>query len=226
MGCSRGNGLIGGFIIWIVIFYYIQKWFGWAWLLGIISTIIFIIFILIHFDKIRTKREQEAREKDRCKHGIVGANQNPRLCSICLEEGQQREEERIRQTALRKQQAEEQRRQIDWWKSLDGRQFEKELNNFLREKGYHTTLTPYSADGGVDIIIREGERKIIVQCKAHSNYISPNVVRDLYGTMIHEKADEGWLVTTSGFYSGAREFAQGKPIKLLTIKRLLQGPAL
>ena len=95
----------------------------------------------------------------------------------------------------------------------------------MRESGYHTTLTPYSADGGVDILIREGEKKIIIQCKAHSNYISPGVVRELYGTMIHEKADEGWLVTTSGFYSGARQFAQDKPIKLLTIKQLLKDMA-
>ncbi len=132
------------------------------------------------------------------------------------------EEERLRKTELRKRQAEEARRQINWWKSLDGKQFETELNVLLKQLGYNSTLTPYSGDGGVDIVIADGNNKIIVQCKAHRNYISPGVVRELYGTMIHEKASEGWIVTTSGFYSGARVFAHNKPIKLLTISDLLR----
>ncbi len=122
---------------------------------------------------------------------------------------------------MRKQQTEEQRRAIQWWKTLDGKQFEKELVGLLKQIGYDATLTPYSGDGGVDIIVREATKRIVVQCKAHRNYISPGVVRELYGTMIHEKADEGWLVTTSGFYSGARAFAHDKPIKLITIQQLL-----
>ena len=91
----------------------------------------------------------------------------------------------------------------------------------LKEHGLETTLTPYSADGGVDIHVRLGAKKIIIQCKAHHNYINPGAVRELYGTMIHEKADEAWLVTTSGFYSGARQFAHDKPLRLLTTRQLL-----
>ena len=122
---------------------------------------------------------------------------------------------------MRQQRAEEQRRQLNWWKSLNGKQFEKELAGLLKQLGYGVSLTPYSGDGGVDIFIMEGTKHIVVQCKAHNNYISPGVVRELYGTMIHQKADEGWIVTTSGFYSGARKFGHDKPIKLITINELL-----
>ena len=68
-----------------------------------------------------------------------------------------------------------------------------------------------------------GTKRIIVQCKAHKGYISPGVVRDLYGTMIHHQADEAWLVSTRGFFTGSRAFAEGKPIRLLTIEDILEG---
>jgi hypothetical protein len=131
-------------------------------------------------------------------------------------------EEGLRQGLLRKQSAQEIRKKLDWWKTLDGKRFEIELASLLRGLGYQASLTPYSGDGGVDIRIQDGAKRVIVQCKAHRNYTSPGVVRELYGTMIHEKADEGWVVTTSGFYSGARTFASGKPIRLLTIADLLR----
>ena len=76
----------------------------------------------------------------------------------------------------------------------------------------------------LDIILAEEGRTIIVQCKAFKNYVSPGYVRELFGTLIHEGADEAWLVTTSGFYSGAKAFAQGKPIRLLTIDELTDEP--
>jgi hypothetical protein len=131
-------------------------------------------------------------------------------------------ERRARQQLIRQQQDKELRQKVSWWKSLDGRTFEKECAGLLKRFGYSTNLTSYSADGGVDILVSDGTKKIVVQCKAHNSYISPSVVRELYGTMIHEKADEGWLITTSGFYSGSRAFAHGKPIKLITIQELLK----
>ena len=120
-----------------------------------------------------------------------------------------------------KKKDEDAKRHFYWWLGLDGKQFEREVAKYLKKLGYNAIQTPYSSDGGVDIRIRDEERHIIIQCKAHRNFISPNVVRELYGTMIHENADEGWLITTSGFYSGARSFAHTKPIKLLTIKELI-----
>jgi Restriction endonuclease len=36
-------------------------------------------------------------------------------------------------------------------------------------------------------------------------------------------ANEAWLVTTSGFSKGAKRFAKGKPMRLITIKEILSG---
>ena len=48
----------------------------------------------------------------------------------------EQEAERARQTLLVKQREEEQRRQLNWWKSLNGKQFEKELAGLLTKRGY------------------------------------------------------------------------------------------
>lgn len=119
------------------------------------------------------------------------------------------------------------RKEEEWWRGIDGRSFELEVAKLLMNKGYiveHTGST--WGDEGVDLVLKVDERKIIVQCKAFKNYVNPGVVRELYGTLIHQKAHEAWLVTTSGFFNGARQFASGKPIRLLTIRNLINLPNL
>jgi len=46
-------------------------------------------------------------------------------------------------------------------------------------------------------------------------------VRDLYGTLMNEGATKGILVTTSDYGPDAYEFANGKPITLLSGANLL-----
>jgi len=48
----------------------------------------------------------------------------------------------------------------------------------------------------------------------------PAPVRDLYGTMLHEGATKGILVTTAEFGPSAQEFAAGKPLTLLGGRQL------
>lgn len=110
-----------------------------------------------------------------------------------------------------------------WWQTLDGRRFEIELATVLARLGYGVTRTGGAGDGGVDLVLSRAGREVLVQCKAHKNLIGPGPVRDLYGTMTHRHADEAWLVTASGFSRAAKEFAQGKGIRLLRIRELLQA---
>lgn len=57
-------------------------------------------------------------------------------------------------------------------------------------------------DQGIDLIVTIEDRTVIVQCKAFKNFVSAGYVRELYGTLVHENADEAWLVVTSGFIAG------------------------
>lgn len=59
--------------------------------------------------------------------------------------------------------------------------------------------------------------KIVVQCKAYKNFVSPGAVCDLYGALLHHGANEAWLVTTSGFRQ------EGKSIRLREAKKALDN---
>jgi restriction system protein len=63
--------------------------------------------------------------------------------------------------------------------------------------------------------------KIVIQAKRYTNTVGVSAVRDLYGTVQHEGAMKGILVTTATFGSDAYEFARDKPITLISGAELL-----
>lgn len=99
--------------------------------------------------------------------------------------------------------------------------FEKEFT----QSGGEVKVTQASRDGGVDAVafdpdpIRGG--RIVIQAKRYTRTVGVAAVRDLYGTVVNEGATKGILVTTSDYGPDAYEFAQGKPITLLTGAHLL-----
>jgi restriction system protein len=99
--------------------------------------------------------------------------------------------------------------------------FEKE---FGRE-GAQVKVTQSSRDGGVDAVafdpdpIRGG--KFVIQAKRYLKNVPVSAVRDLYGTMIHEGATKGILVTTAHYGRDARKFAGDKPITLINGNELV-----
>jgi len=103
------------------------------------------------------------------------------------------------------------RTQEAFWVRLSGREFEIEVTNLLNRAGYHAGLTPASGDGGVDIVLGDGT---IVQCKAHRVPVSPGVVRELYGALIHQHAPKAMLISLSGVTNGVQSFIKDKPITL------------
>ena len=57
--------------------------------------------------------------------------------------------------------------------------------------------------------------------KRYRHTVGVSAVRDLAGTMDHERANKGILVTTSGYGPDAFCFASGKPIELIDGGNLL-----
>lgn len=112
---------------------------------------------------------------------------------------------------------------MDWqdFENLIREVFEKE---FARNGG-EVKITQASRDGGVDAVafdpdpIRGG--KIVIQAKRYTNTVGVSAVRDLYGTVQHEGAMKGILVTTAAYGSDAYEFAKDKPITLISGGELL-----
>jgi len=108
---------------------------------------------------------------------------------------------------------------------LSPSEFESLITNLFSKMGLDTKLTQPSRDGGVDCVAFDSRPilggKVIIQAKRYKNTVGVSAVRDLFGTLHNEGASKGILVTTSGFGKAAYDFANGKPIELITGSNLL-----
>ena len=112
---------------------------------------------------------------------------------------------------------------MDWesFEHLVREVFEQEFAS----EGGEVKVTQASRDGGVDAIafdpdpIRGG--KYVIQAKRYTNTVGVAAVRDLYGTVVHEGADRGILVTTSDYGADSVSFAKDKPLTLINGAQLL-----
>jgi restriction system protein len=108
---------------------------------------------------------------------------------------------------------------------LTSKEFEYFVHNLFDRMGFDTKLFRADGDGGVDCVaydptpIRGG--KYVIQAKLYRKTVPPTAVRDLYGTMQHEGAKSGILITASGYGPGSYEFANGKPLQLIDGSGLL-----
>ena len=104
-------------------------------------------------------------------------------------------------------------------------EFESLITNLFQKMGLDTKLTQASRDGGVDCVAYDPRPvlggKVIVQAKRYKNTVGVSSVRDLFGTVHNEGAAKGILVTTSGYGKAAYDFANGKPLELITGSNLL-----
>ncbi|MCY3888090.1 MAG: restriction endonuclease [Chloroflexi bacterium] len=113
--------------------------------------------------------------------------------------------------------------------TMDWESFEHLVREIFEQefvsKGGEVKVTQASRDGGVDAIafdpdpIRGG--KYVIQAKRYTNTVGVAAVRDLYGTVMHEGADRGILVTTSDYGADSVGFAKDKPLTLINGAQLL-----
>lgn len=94
--------------------------------------------------------------------------------------------------------------------------FERYVAELFRHRGYLVIWRGRSGDHGVDLELNGPRgRRAVVQCKRYQNTVGEEIVRDLYGTLLHEGADRAFLVTTAPISDAAHEWADGKPITLI-----------
>lgn len=104
-------------------------------------------------------------------------------------------------------------------------EFEALISNLFKKMGLETRQTQASRDGGVDCVAYDPRPifggKVVIQAKRYKHTVGVSAVRDLYGTMQNEGASKGILITTSGYGKASFEFAEGKPMELLSGSNLL-----
>ena len=99
--------------------------------------------------------------------------------------------------------------------ALDPIEFELFCGYLYRRSGYRVSTTAAAGDEGVDLFLRRGVQRVVVQCKRYQGTVGQPTVRDLYGTMQHNGANAAVLVTTGRFSRAAEQWAADKAIQLV-----------
>jgi restriction system protein len=104
-------------------------------------------------------------------------------------------------------------------------EFEGLITNLFQKMGLETRQTQASRDGGVDCVAFDPRPifggKVVIQAKRYKHTVGVSAVRDLFGMRQNEGASKGILITTSGYGKASYDFAEGKPIELLSGSNLL-----
>lgn len=104
------------------------------------------------------------------------------------------------------------------------REFELLVTTLLRNQGFSVADNlELGADGGIDQVLRKDGKKYLVQCKHwKTRSVGISVIREMFGLMVAESADEVWVIASGAFTTEAQAFARGKPIRLID-GEVLQG---
>ena len=149
---------------------------------------------------------------------------------LAWEEEKRREEEatKVRAEQFRKDDEERRRQLAEHAKSrqylldLTPQAFESYSAQLFAALGYTVQLTPASRDAGVDAYLKKEGYTGIIQCKhfTKGNVSRPDLQK-FFGVLIHEKAKEGFFLTTGRFTPEALVFVKGKRINLIDIDKLI-----
>lgn len=107
--------------------------------------------------------------------------------------------------------------------------FEKWVERYFLAKGFRTYHMPKGSDGGKDIILwDDANDKYYVEVKRYNgeNTVGRPILQKLYGAMVADGVEYGYVVTTSTFTKEAVEWAKGVNIQLIDGKELEREKAL
>lgn len=101
--------------------------------------------------------------------------------------------------------------EIDWY------QFEKFCGALLQAEGFTVERRGGAQpDGGVDLVVSQGELSALIQCKHWRTWtVQEKVVREMLGSMTHFKVQQGAIFTLKGATQPARSFAAQHDIDIV-----------
>lgn len=100
---------------------------------------------------------------------------------------------------------------------MDGLQFETYLKALFKELGYKSQVTTGSHDFGADLIMKQNNKKIVVQAKRYKykSNVSIDAVQQIFTAKEYYMADQAWVITNSFYTKSANELAKSCRVKLL-----------
>ncbi len=94
--------------------------------------------------------------------------------------------------------------------NLSPYEYEEYIAEELRREGYtEVNTTPKSGDFGADILARDGDRTVCVQCKRYApgHPVGVKAVQEIYSAKDYYGCNDAYLYTTSDFTTAAMEMA-------------------
>lgn len=99
-----------------------------------------------------------------------------------------------------------------YWMSMSPRQFEIEIAHFFEKYyRYKTTVTKQTGDGGVDVIAKDNNQTIYIQCKHYSepNHLGVKELNEFWGVCNqYQEKIKGIVVCTSSLTDAAKRFVR------------------
>jgi restriction system protein len=107
---------------------------------------------------------------------------------------------------------------------MSWQQFETWTGELFREHGYRVAERKKEGrDGGTDLMLSRAGRKYVVQCKQYrSNSVGVQIIREMAGVALREKAEAAIVVTVGRFTVEARKDAARLPVRLIDGQELLR----
>ncbi|WP_136524324.1 restriction endonuclease [Geomonas ferrireducens] len=101
-------------------------------------------------------------------------------------------------------------------------EFETLVAEHFKRNGFEVAREGGSGpDGGIDLVLRKGREKHLVQCKQWKAYkVSVQPVREFYGVMAAAGAAGGYFVTSGTFTVDAKAFVRGLNLELIDGQKL------
>lgn len=105
-------------------------------------------------------------------------------------------------------------------RDLSWENFSLLVSEAYRRRGYEVDA---AGEGAFDFAIRKNGRTTLVQCRRwKASQVGVKTVQELYDAVNRNEAFNGVCIAAGGFSEGARRFAAGKPITLLTGEALVE----
>lgn len=107
--------------------------------------------------------------------------------------------------------------------AMHWRDFEKRLGDAFQQQGYSVRETGLGGpDGGIDMILHREGAVTLVQCRQwRTRLIDVRFVREMYGLLVHHRANALKIVAIGDYTDDAQRFVHGKPIELISGNALL-----
>ncbi len=117
---------------------------------------------------------------------------------------------------VERQEAARRREAADRWLEMIPAEFEAHVAGLFETQGYQAKIIEGARQGGVDLLVKKGEQRGVVQCKLWLDQkVGVGVVQEFVGVVNRSNATQGFLVTPYAFTYPAQERARQSRVSLI-----------